>query len=638
MNKIFKTSILLLLLLLLSGSVYSNDQAPIEDSIHANESGWTLYSEGLLYKNQAQSASTIAERNALLEKAVDKFNRAIEAGDKSGRVYHQLADSFFLKGNTDLAIEYAQKAIESSKDFFPPYNLLYGIKMSQKEFEPAAEIMEKYHSINPEDPYTLYLLGVHYFKYLNNPDKSLDAFQKVIFLSGTVNMPAYYLENSYYNCGYILYTKNEFKEALDYFKESYEINENNATSLYMAAVSAMNYYNLDDAEKYAHLFLKVSPGNPNMAYVLGRLYYIKGDTAAFEYLAMVKDSNSFEGLHAMALYSELTGEDEKAEKILNALVKHRSDFISPYIALGRIRARLNDKEGAYNSFIIAGTNSFRNGLFDVAEKLFYRSMELQLQENPDLYYYLARTHEENRNFALAISYYKKYYDHSKELNILIHIGYLYASRDQYDKAHEYYAEAEKIDNKNSSVYFYKVLTYIWQENYKKAEAGLRKAISLNDSEEGYYFYLAVALEKQNRFNDTVNALEKAIEINPQSARSLNYLGYLYAERNMNIEEAYRLINLALAIEPGNGAYLDSLGWIYYRKGDYEKALTNLLLAEEKLAEAESPDFVVYDHLGDTYEKLGNERKALFYWGKALELEKSSSIEEKIKNASKKGDK
>jgi tetratricopeptide (TPR) repeat protein len=637
MNKFFKTSIILIAFLLLLGPVYSNDKASIGDPAAENGSGWALYSEGLLYKNQAQTASTVKERNGLLEKAVDKFNKAIEAGDKSGRVYHQLADSYFLKGNADLAAEYAQKAIEVSSDFFPPYNLLYGIKMSRNEFQQAAEIMGKYHSINPEDPYTLYLLGVHYFKYLNDPDKSLDAFQKVIFLSQTVTMPSYYLENSYYNCGYILHTKKEFEESLDYFKKSYELNENNTTALYMAAVSAMNYYNLDDAEKYALLFMKVSPGNPNMAYVLGRLYYIKGEKDAFQYLAMVKDSNSFEGLLAMALYSELTEEDEKAEKILSALIKHRSDFISPYIALGRIKARQEDKEGAYNAFITAGTNCFRNGLFNAAEKLFYRCMELQSQENQDLYYYLARTHEEMRNFALATSYYRKYYDHSKELNILIHIGYLYASRDHFDKAHEYYAEAEKIDNKNSSVYFFKGLTYIWQENYKKGEASLRKAISLSEGEEGYYFYLAVALEKQNRFNETVDTLEKAIEINPQSARSLNYLGYLYAEKNINIEEAYRLVNLALAIEPGNGAYLDSLGWIYYRKGDYEKALTNLLLAEEKLAETESPDFVVYDHLGDTYKKLGNERKALFFWGRAFELEKSSAIEEKIKKASRNGD-
>lgn len=633
MNNPLKVLLAFIFFLILTVPVFSADPASIENLDRIHGSGWALYSEGLLYKNQAGAASSVQDRNSLLDKAVDKFLKALEAGDESGRVYYQLSDSYLLKGNSDLAIEYAEKAIESDEDYSPPYNILYGIKMSRNEFEPAAEIMEKYHSINPEDPYTLYLLGIHYFKYLNDSEKSLDAFEKVIFLSETVTMPSYYLENSYYNCGYILHSKNEFQESLYYFKKSYELNENNTTALYMAAVSAMNYYNLYDAEKYALLFLKTTPGNPNMAYILGRLYYIKGDSSAFQYLSMVKDSNSFEGLLSMALYSELTGEDEKADKILTAIIKHRNEFISPYIAIGRIRARQDDKEGAYNAFVTAGTNCFRSGLFDVAEKLFYRCIELKSSDNSDLFYYLARTHEENRNFALSISYYKKYYEHSGEINILIHIGYLYASRDQFARAHDYYARAEKIDSENSSVHFFKGLTYIWQNSYKKAEASIRKAISLQEGEEGYYFYLAVALEKQNRFNETVEALEKAIEFNPLSARSLNYLGYLYAERGINIEEAYNLINRAISIEPDNGAYLDSLGWIFYKQADYEKALKNLLLAEEKLDELNSPDSVVYDHIGDTYEKLDNRAKALYYWGKAVNLEKNSVIEEKIKKTS-----
>ncbi len=637
MNNSFKILPAFILFLILSVPVLSLESASIENPSDVHGSGWALYSEGLLYKNQAGAAALAQDRNSLLEKAVDKFLKAVEAGDKSARVYHQLSDSYLLQGKTALAIEYAEKAIESDEDYFPPYNILYGIKMSQNEFGSAAEIMEKYHSINPDDPYTLYLLGVHFFKYLNDSEKSLDAFEKVIFLSETVAMPSYYLENSYYNCGYILHSKNEFQESLYYFKKSYELNENNTTALYMCAVSAMNYHNLMDAEKYALLFLKESPGNPNMAYILGRLYYIKGDTSAFEYLSMIKDLNSFEGLLSTALYSELTGEDEKADKILTAITKHSSNFISPYIAMGRIRARQDDKAGAFNAFAAAGVSCFRSGIFDVAEKLFYRCLEFKTEDDFNLYYYLGRTHEETRNFALSISYYKKYYEHSGEVNTLIHIGYLYASRDLYAQAHDYYAKAENIEPDNSSVHFYKGLTYIWQEDYKKGEASLRKAISLQDGEEGYYFYLAIALDKQNRFDETCDVLEKAIEINPMSARSLNYLGYLYAERGIHLEEAYNLITRALAVESDNGAYLDSLGWVLYKQADYEKALKNLLLAEEKLNDINSPDFVVYDHIGDTYEKLENLTKAIYYWEKAINLEKSTVVEEKIKRASAKGD-
>jgi len=504
MNKFLIVLLLVMTMSGLSGSSLSAETVKNEDPSGSSGAGWALYSEGLLYRSQAGAAVTVDERNRLIDKAIESFLKAVEKGDTSARVFNQLADSYFVKGESDRALEYAGKAIESDKEFFPPYNIIYGIRMSRNEHKAAAEIMEKYHEVNPEDPYTLYLLGVHYFRYLNDAEKSLDAFQKVIFISETAAMPSYYLENSYYNCGYILHSKSHFQEALFYFKKSFELNENNSTALYMIALSAMNHYNLNDAEKHALLFLQRSPGNQNMEYLLGRLYYIKGSSSAFQYLVKIKDVNSFEGLHAMALYSELTGEDDKAEKILNAIVKHKSDFISPYIALGRIRARKDDAEGAYNAFIAAGTNSFRSGLFDVAEKLFYRSLELKGEENPDLYYYIARTHEENRNFSLSISYYKKYYEFTGEINILIHIGYLYASRDQFSRAHEYYNKAVKIEPGNSSVYFFKGLTYIWESSYKKGEASLRKAISLQEGEEGYYFYLAVALEKQNRFKETVS--------------------------------------------------------------------------------------------------------------------------------------
>ena len=113
---------------------------------------------------------------------------------------------------------------------------------------------------------------------------------------------------------------------------------------------------------------------------------------------------------------------------------------------------------------------------------------------------------------------------------------------------------------------------------------------------------------------------------------MNYLGYLYAEKNINIDEAHRLIRTALDLEPDNGAYLDSMGWVYFRKGEFETALKYLLLAEERLDGTDSPDPVVFEHIGDTYEKLGNTRKAVFYWERSIEMEKNSAIEAKIKKA------
>jgi tetratricopeptide (TPR) repeat protein len=171
---------------------------------------------------------------------------------------------------------------------------------------------------------------------------------------------------------------------------------------------------------------------------------------------------------------------------------------------------------------------------------------------------------------------------------------------------------------------------MWEGKNMDAKNNFLKAISIKDDEENYYFYLAIIYEKLNDIDKAIENSKLAIKYNKGGGRSYNFLGYLYADKNMNLDEAMELVLKALEIEADNGAYLDSLGWIYYRKNDYVTALKYLLLAEEKLDESGTPDPVVYDHLGDTYLKLDNKNRALFYWEKSFKLENNSTIEKKIK--------
>jgi tetratricopeptide (TPR) repeat protein len=91
-----------------------------------------------------------------------------------------------------------------------------------------------------------------------------------------------------------------------------------------------------------------------------------------------------------------------------------------------------------------------------------------------------------------------------------------------------------------------------------------------------------------------------------------------------------MIKKALGIEPENGAYLDSLGWFYFKKGDYTRALTELLHAADLI---NPPDPVVYEHIGDTYRSLGNGAQALSYWQKGLALDpQNSSLTSKVDQA------
>lgn len=592
-------------------------------------SGWSYYSEGLYYKNLAAGTDNADERNRYIDLAIEKMNNAVADEDSKGRVYFQLSELYNMKSNSSKSEEYAKLSIMAEKTYFPPYSRLYTILMTGKKPAEASELLEKYIQSVPDDPAALYMLGIHYFKYLNNTEKSLSEFEKIIEISRSRDVLPYYLENSYYNAGYIMYSKGEHAKGFQYFRKAYELNSNNMNTVYMLALSAMGYYNLKDAEKYSTLYLKSSPGEPNMEFILGNVYYINSDDRALEHLARIRNLKSFEGLASAGLYCELTGEDSKAESIISAVMKYRNDMVSSYIALAKIRARGENRDEAYKSLVAAGTACFRNQIFNAAEKMFYMAMEIK-SENSDIYYYLARTHEENRNYSMAISYYNRFYAYSKETDILVHIGYLYGSQKKYSRAYDYFKKAAGIDPENPSPYFFMGLINIWEEKYADAKKNIGLAISKKNSEETYYFYMAVANEKLGDTDGAILSLREAIKYSPSSARAYNYLGYIYAEKNININEAFSLVAKALEYEPENGAYLDSLGWIYYRKGEYESALKYLLQAEEKLEEAGSPDFVVYDHIGDTYIKLGNTARAKAYYEKALKFEKNAAVEEKLK--------
>ena len=119
---------------------------------------------------------------------------------------------------------------------------------------------------------------------------------------------------------------------------------------------------------------------------------------------------------------------------------------------------------------------------------------------------------------------------------------------------------------------------------------------------------------------------------PDHAPTLNYLGYMLAERGVRLQEALRLIERALAIDPGNGAYLDSLGWAYFQLKQYDRARDHLARAAEQLPS----NSVVQDHFGDALAALGRSEEAIAAWTRALEGDRESVeievIEGKIRRA------
>jgi len=125
---------------------------------------------------------------------------------------------------------------------------------------------------------------------------------------------------------------------------------------------------------------------------------------------------------------------------------------------------------------------------------------------------------------------------------------------------------------------------------------------------------------------TIAQMQKAIEINPKNAQALNYLGYTWAEMGVRLEEAERLILRALEIEPNDGYFIDSLGWVYYQKGDHQRAVEQL----ERAVELSNEDAAIVEHLGDAYEKVGKSDKALERYRQALKNAKEEELAKRLR--------
>ena len=129
------------------------------------------------------------------------------------------------------------------------------------------------------------------------------------------------------------------------------------------------------------------------------------------------------------------------------------------------------------------------------------------------------------------------------------------------------------------------------------------------------FRLASSLERVGSFAEAEKVFSRLLEMRPNDSAAQNYLGYMWADRGENLQRAHELLEKAVGREPRNGAYLDSLGWVYFRLGKLEEAQVNLLEAHRR----EPDDPTIEEHLGDLSERQGNVTRAVTHWERALTL-------------------
>jgi len=183
----------------------------------------------------------------------------------------------------------------------------------------------------------------------------------------------------------------------------------------------------------------------------------------------------------------------------------------------------------------------------------------------------------------------------------------------------------KIWPENESILYELANYHKTRKEYQKSLKIYEKLIKNFGENNRLLFLYASNLDKVNKWEDAKNLFLKLLKKNPNDPYTLNYISYRLSLKNEELEYALNLIQKAIALEPENGYFLDTIGWVEFKRNKFKNAVFYL----EKAASILPNSTEVLDHLGDCYFKLGRKKEAIYQWKRALKYEENKRIIKKI---------
>jgi tetratricopeptide (TPR) repeat protein len=211
----------------------------------------------------------------------------------------------------------------------------------------------------------------------------------------------------------------------------------------------------------------------------------------------------------------------------------------------------------------------------------------------------------------------------------LRLAYLYFQQGEKDQAYRLLPELKEAAPNREDIYLTWAFFYEDERRWDRAIGVLKEGLEQLPRSEEINFRLAVIYEKKKDLQNSIKYIKVVLELDPDNPDAQNFLGYSYADAGINLDEAERLIRAALRAKPDSGFIVDSLGWVFYKKGQIDRAVEEL----ERAAKLMPQDGTVAEHLGDAYLKQNRTEDALRTYRRALTLENANipELRKKIKN-------
>jgi tetratricopeptide (TPR) repeat protein len=512
--------------------------------------------------------------------------------------------SFEENGEIDKALEAYRKVLNVDPGHSKLASRVAALLIQQDDFPQAIDILKDAIKANPNDAEPYSQLAFIYAKYLKKTDEALDYANQAIALNPRDI-------EAYQRLCEIELAAGEENKALDALDRATKVHSDDAAfwtrlgKLYVAMIfKSDSQPKPDELRRVNDVFKKAVEHADDDPSVLKDVadYYAASQQlkeAIPLYLRVLElqpdDANAREKLASSFI---LTNQRTKAVEMLEQLIKQHPEKYQPYDLLAQI---LDDEARSLQ----------RAKRLDEAKAKFVKvaaNYEQSLLINPN---------HAGTYLRLAELLLGPIKDADRAVKILIE------ARRRFPGAPEivYYLALAQREAKQI------------QQAVATFEEALHEAELDQDTEivnAKFYFNYGATAEQAGLYEKAADLLRKSIALDPpNAAEAYNYLGYMWADHNMYLDEAEDMIKRALQIEPDNGSYLDSLGWVEFRKGRFDQALADLLRATKNM---DHEDAVVFEHIGDVYLKLNRVQQALEAWQKALVLDpQNKKLSEKIES-------
>jgi tetratricopeptide (TPR) repeat protein len=606
------------------------------------------------------SRARLLDDQGQVSQAIDEYKKALELDPNNSLIYSEMAESYLRNSRLRDATETAQKAVQIDPGNVEAHKLLstiylQAISKANAQQPPSIETInnaihefEEIVRIDPTERQSFLMLGELY-KIKGARDKAAQIYKQFLGIEpgseeGVTALAKLQMDAGNYKeavdlleqfvqqrpesdtalqtLGEAYSDLQDYSKAADAYKRASELEPDDLEIKKQEAQALFLADRFDEAVKLYQDLAKIAPDDGLSLLRLGQIYrrQMKYDLARVNLQKAAQAfPDSVEVQFNLVMLDRDEGRLEDALKRVNDILKRTEKSSGRYTEAEKQNRRIFlINQGMLNQTI---------GNYDGAVRTFQEVKALTNEKDGRIDALIIETYRMARNQDKALQYSEQALNESpgnRQLEI-VHADLL-AEKGRLDEGIKSLQQMQKNNDEDLEILSAMVSVYQRAKKYDQAQSVLNSAVQRFPAEEQVYFQQGSLYEKQKKYSEAEKAFRKALDLQKDDPAVLNYLGYMFADRGIRLDEAESLIEKAVKADPTNGAYLDSLGWVYFKEN-------RLDLAEEYLKKAivfVNSDSSIHDHMGDLYYKTRRYDDARNEWNKAIQLSTEQEEIDKVK--------